>query len=158
MRARGAHLLIVGEGPEAATIRARVADLGVADLVTLDSRWQDPTGVMRAADVLVSAASSEGGPLTLYEAELAGARVVATPVGVAPDVVAADSASLLAAGSRPSDLAAALIAATERGATTDDERAARVAAAARWDVAETSPAFYDLVRSVLPPRSGAEIA
>jgi glycosyltransferase involved in cell wall biosynthesis len=88
-----AHLDIVGDGPEAATLRARADDAGLTDRVRfLGTRsHEEVMERMQAADVFVLASSYEGLPHVLIEALASGTPVVATrdagTVGVVEDGV-----------------------------------------------------------------------
>jgi glycosyltransferase involved in cell wall biosynthesis len=63
---------------------------------------------LRAADVFVLPAISEGLPMALLEAMAYGLAIVATEVGGVPDVVSDDSQGLLVPPRDPVALAAAL--------------------------------------------------
>ena len=150
MRATRAHLVIVGSGPMRDEIAERIDRVGVGDLVSMHGRVANPADLLMRTDVLVSCATSEGGPLTVFEASLAGARVLSTPTGVAPEVLATDPGSVLTAGSTPSDLAAGLVRVLAMGSVDASERARRAAGAGQWRSSVRAAGFYDLVRSALP--------
>ena len=105
-----ARLVIVGEGPEAAALRAQAASLGLADQVHFAgqvpnaelARWYS------AADVLVLGSSREGWPNVLLEAMACGTPVVATAVGGIPEVIQDTSVGRLVAGREPAAFAAAI--------------------------------------------------
>ncbi len=151
-RAAGAHLAIVGAGPMREEIVAAIARLHLDDLVTMHDYVPHPGGLLSEADVLISCATSEGGPLTVFEASLAGARVLSTPTGVAPEVVGTDAGSVLTTGPTPRELAAGLARIIELGAVGREERAARADAAAKWSSGSRAPRFYELVGSALRPQ------
>ncbi|MDI1288914.1 MAG: glycosyltransferase, partial [bacterium] len=150
LRAAGAHLAIVGSGPMREEIATAIARLEIGDLVTMHDYVPHPGGLLAEADALVSCATSEGGPLTVFEASLAGARVLSTPTGVAPEVLATDPGSVITSGSAPSDLAEGLTRILELGALRPEERAVRAGAAAKWSSENRAPRFYELVASALP--------
>lgn len=152
LRTARAHVAIVGSGPMHDEIADAIQRLGVGDLVSMHGYVSNPGGLLAQTDVLISCATSEGGPLTVFEASLAGARVLSTPTGVAPEVLADDAGSVLTAGSSPDDLAAGLARIIALGALSATERADRASAATRWSVSSRAPAFYDLVESALAPK------
>ncbi|MEO9130189.1 MAG: glycosyltransferase, partial [Sphingomonas sp.] len=85
----GAHLLIVGEGPERAALEARIAERGVADRVRLlGSTPHDALpGLLGAADVMALASASEGLANAWVEALACGTPIVITAAGGAAEVV-----------------------------------------------------------------------
>ena len=70
-----------------ARARALVADLGLDDRVRLPGWSEDVGAALPAYDVLVLPRRSEGWPLSIVEAMLAGLPVVATPVGSVAEAV-----------------------------------------------------------------------
>ena len=84
------HLLIVGDGPERAAVRARVAELGLTDSVTFAGSV--PQGDLplfyRAADVFALSSDFDNSPNVVLEAMASGLPVVATDVGGVRDFVA----------------------------------------------------------------------
>lgn len=86
-----AGLVIVGEGPERAALEVRARAKGVADAVVFGP-WADHATVisyMRSCDVFLSTSLYEGYGLSMLEAQAAGAIVVATDAGIAPEVASA---------------------------------------------------------------------
>jgi glycosyltransferase involved in cell wall biosynthesis len=73
-----AHLVIVGDGPEAANVRAEAAALGVADRVHLLGQVSDEQKyrALAVADVFVSTTQHEGFGLVFLEAMAYGLPVV----------------------------------------------------------------------------------
>jgi glycosyltransferase involved in cell wall biosynthesis len=86
-RLSGVRLLVVGEGPEDAALRARVSDLGLDDVVTFAGPVASAADELAAADVVVISSRWESGPLVLFEALQLGRPVVTTAVGAAPHVL-----------------------------------------------------------------------
>jgi glycosyltransferase involved in cell wall biosynthesis len=84
-----AALVIVGDGPEGAALRAMAARLGIADRVTFTGRLSEPDTLRRiaAAHVLVLPSFMEGLPIVLMEAMAAGTPVVASRVAGIPELV-----------------------------------------------------------------------
>ncbi len=82
---RGGLLLIAGEGPQEAELRALAAELG-ANVRFLGLR-KDVPELMSACDGYLLSSVIEGLPLTLLEAAASGVPSVATAVGGVEDVV-----------------------------------------------------------------------
>ncbi len=106
----GAHLLIVGEGPERARLKALIEARSLADRVTLlgNVAHEEMPGLMAAADVLVHAASSEGLANVWIEALACGTPVVTSNVGGAAEVLKDAAAGRLLDDVAPETIAAAI--------------------------------------------------
>jgi glycosyltransferase involved in cell wall biosynthesis len=113
--------LVVGDGPDRASLEASARELGLADRV----RFTGPLGNMRAVyeaiDLLVIPSRSEGLPNVLLEALAHDRPVAATRVGAIPAVVDSPLAGALADPESPRSLADAIRRALALGA---DPRAA----------------------------------
>ncbi len=131
----GVTLMIAGDGPREAALRALAAELGVDDRVRFlghvdQQRLPDLYG---AADVAVNCADREGIANVLLEALACGTPLVATPVWGSPEVVKVPEAGSLSADrSAPAirDAVARLLAALP-------DRAATRRYAERYDWRET---------------------
>jgi glycosyltransferase involved in cell wall biosynthesis len=122
-------VMIAGDGPLAASLRARATALGV-DVVFLGHR-DDVPALLAAVSVFVLPSRWEGQPLVLQEALRAGTAIVATQVGGVPDLTSAPDpmggpAALLIPPGDPAALAAAV-----QAVLTDPALATRLRAAAR---------------------------
>ena len=119
-------VVIAGEGPLEAELKARAAGLRV------DARFpghrDDMPALLAAAAVFVLPSTWEGQPLILQEALRAGVPIVATRVGGTPELTGQDAALLVPAGD------ASRLADAVRSVLTDPALAARLrqAAADRW--------------------------
>jgi len=102
----GAHLVVLGEGPQRAELERLARELDVP--VYLPGRVPDVTAWMRRADVLVHPARWEGFGLALLEAMLASRPVVATRVSSIPEIVVDGETGLLVPPDDPAALASAL--------------------------------------------------
>jgi phosphatidylinositol alpha-1,6-mannosyltransferase len=89
-RLADAHLVVVGDGPEAATLRQRAAALGIADAVTFAgfAPHADTPEFYRAADVFALSSDFDNSPNVVLEAMAAGLPVVTTDVGGVRELVA----------------------------------------------------------------------
>lgn len=129
--APGAHLAIVGDGPERPRIERTIEALGLTGAVTLAGQVASAEPYYGIAEVCVLSSLSEGSPNALLEAMAAGVPVVATAVGGVPEMVShGDSALLIEPGdceAMTSAIAALL---------SDGELARRLARRAREIVVE----------------------
>ncbi len=97
--APGAHLAIVGDGPERPRIERTIEALGLTGAVTLAGQVASAEPYYGIAEVCVLSSLSEGSPNALLEAMAAGVPVVATAVGGVPEMVShGDSALLIEPG------------------------------------------------------------
>jgi len=80
-------LIIVGSGPEEDSIKAHIESLNLTEHVRLLGQRRDVASLLLSADLFVSAAHSEGLPLSLLEAMAASLPVVHTDVGEVSQVV-----------------------------------------------------------------------
>ena len=87
-----ALLVIVGDGPEAATLRTHATALGLADRVYFAGHSRAPAGYYRSFDVFSLSSDTEQMPLSVIEAMAASLPVVATDVGDVRAMVAAENA------------------------------------------------------------------
>ncbi|HLX46583.1 MAG TPA: glycosyltransferase [Bryobacteraceae bacterium] len=89
------RILIVGEGPERASILQTAASLGLSNNLVLAGHQSDVAPYYAAADLAVISSDTEGSPNALLEAMAAGKPVVATAVGGIPEIVTHEDTALL---------------------------------------------------------------
>lgn len=99
-----ARLLIVGDGPEKATIEQACTELGSEHFILAGMR-RDVPNILAGADIFLLTSHSEGIPLTVIEAMAAGLPVVSTNVGGLPEVVLEEETGLLAPPRDPDAIA-----------------------------------------------------
>jgi glycosyltransferase involved in cell wall biosynthesis len=87
---RPARLVIFGEGPLEAELRAQAAALGMSQSVLLPGYVNDPQACYRAADLFVLSSTSEGFGNVLIEAMAGGVPVVSTDAPHGPREILAD--------------------------------------------------------------------
>jgi len=75
------QLVIVGDGPERASLEAQTSRLGITDQVCFAGRQDDVRSYLFAADIFVLPSITEGISNALLEAMSAGLACLATPVG-----------------------------------------------------------------------------
>lgn len=82
-----AHLLVVGDGPQFAPLKAQIGDLRLGDAVTLAGFRDDVPDLMRAADIFVLPTLGDALPTVVMEAMAAHLPVVVSDVGGLSDMV-----------------------------------------------------------------------
>ena len=80
------RVVLAGDGPDAAAVRALMGELGVADRVLVLPAANGPD-VIPAFDLFLMTSRYEGFPYVLLEALAAGCAIVTTPVGGVVDCV-----------------------------------------------------------------------
>jgi glycosyltransferase involved in cell wall biosynthesis len=120
------HCAIAGRGAEERALLELAAEEGISDQFHLLGYRSDVADVLAAADVFVMPSHSEGLPLALLEAMLAGRAIVATDVGGVPEAVRDGREALLVPPAEHGPLALAL-----QGLLDDPDLRERLAASAR---------------------------
>ena len=142
-----ARLLVVGDGPDGASLRARADASGLASRVTFAGAMPARHAFAKGR-VLVVPSRAESLPYIVLEAAAAGLPVVATDVGGVSEIVAGTSTKLVP----PDDVAAlarALCAAlADPAATAAEALALRDNVARRFTVATMTTGILDFYRSV----------
>ncbi len=149
------RVVVVGDGPARAGLQDELHTLGVEDRMTLTgSLTRDQLlQQFRAADVFVSLSLHEAFGLTLLEAAVAGAGVVATDLAAHREVAAllpAGAIRLVPVDSEPAQVAAAILAAADDRGRLD---AAGLGDPRRWTVPSwdgTAGRVLDVYRAVAP--------
>ena len=107
-RGRAVRLVIVGEGGDRPALERLIAELGLADRVTLAGWQADVRGYFEAMDVFALSSLREGLPNVVLEAMALEVPVVATRVNGVPRLVQDGVNGLLVEAGDPATLAAAL--------------------------------------------------
>lgn len=106
VRARDAHLDIIGDGPLRLALEAQVRDLDISDRTTFHGFVPDPERIMAGADIFVLTSTSEGFGNVIVEAMALGLPVVATDCPYGPAEILGDSEyGLLAPVGQPDGVA-----------------------------------------------------
>jgi glycosyltransferase involved in cell wall biosynthesis len=91
-----ARLIIVGDGPQDAALRAKVAELGLGERVLFAGRRDDVAPWLNALDVFaLPSTGNEGVPQALMQAMACAVPVVTTPVGGIGELVRDGETGLL---------------------------------------------------------------
>ena len=145
-RSSQARLLVVGDGPEKEGLVKSVSSLGIADLVRFSPTTAAPAEFLRNADFLVISSFSEGGPLTAYEALLAGCRLISTPVGAVPDIVEMYQEQVVVAKNHQTEaLGSALLQALAEGRPKSSPQHEVESASLRFSTQSCAADFYDRI-------------
>ncbi len=83
----GAHLHLVGDGPERSRFESVAAATSCAARIHFHGFQRDPMPFLRAADVFVLASRRESSPIVIGEARAAGCAIVATAVDGVPETL-----------------------------------------------------------------------
>jgi len=103
----GARLIVLGEGPDRATLAAQAQALGLgAEALDMPGHVPDPPSYMARADLFVLSSRWEGHPLALIEALGCGCPVVATDCPTGPAEILRSGGALLGPLVPPGDVAA----------------------------------------------------
>ena len=151
------QLIIVGDGPERARLKAAAESLGCRERVIFTGQVSDVRCFYSLADVFVLPSHSEGSPNVLLEAMAAHLPIVATAVGGVPEMVEDNESALLVPPSDPSSIAGAIA-----RVLTDNDLAQRLTAnAARLVDTRYTPQSYvrslaEIYRSVIGNRTGGD--
>ena len=148
-RVRG---LLVGDGPEAARVRALLEEAGLQDRVRLTGFREDARKLAQCMDLFVLSSFSEGTSMALLEAVAAGVPAAVTAVGGNPEVVTANETGWVV----PSDDPAALANAFHEAMRDDTVRRSRAEAGRRrfrekFGFDRMLDSYRDLYRELLAP-------
>lgn len=89
------RLIIVGDGPEAPTLKTLAQELNVGSSVLFTGEIRDVWQQLQVSDVFLMASRSEGLPLVLLEAMAAGLPAVVTDVGGMSEVIRRNDSGLI---------------------------------------------------------------
>ena len=151
-RLDGVHLLVVGDGPQATTLREQ-ARRTAPDRIHLVGALPGPTEALAAADVVLLTSRTEGVPGVLIEAGLSGRPAVATAVGGVSEVVRDGETGVLVAlddVGAPGALAARVAQGVRRALAAHEElgAAARERCLAQFEIEPVAARWHALLASV----------
>jgi glycosyltransferase involved in cell wall biosynthesis len=161
-RAQGtdAHLLLCGDGPDDAALRALALSLGADRAVHFLGMRRDVGAILRdATDVLVATAHEEAQPLSVLEAQWSGVPVVASDIVAHRDAMPPASGRVLFPLDDAEALAAELSALAAAPARRRDIAAAgQIFAHGRYDMRRYIDAFATLYGDLLAAGDGQRSA
>jgi L-malate glycosyltransferase len=140
----------VGSGPLERELKKLAVQLGIADRVRILGLREDAIGLLAGADVFILASDHEGGPLAVLEAMVAGVPVIATPVGVVPEVITDGGSGLIVPVGRPERLCDAIVALAGDKRRRVEMGLAAARRAELLDVSVSSARLATLYRSLAP--------
>jgi len=106
------RLVLKGEGPDEERLRRRAESLGLSDAVRFHERTplDNVPEDLRAADIFVSTALSDGTPVSMLEAMATGLPCICTAVGGVPEWIRNGENGVLIPPKAPEALAEAILA------------------------------------------------
>lgn len=150
-RLPGRTLLVVGDGPDREALERRARELHIDDRVTF-AGWlpaqQDVVRALRSARMFLMNSTSEGGPRSALEAMACGVPVVATRVGVMPDVIVEGENGLFTTG-EPEDLARCIATLLQDPVRTRQMGERAQAVLSRFERGRLLQEYTDALRSLL---------
>jgi glycosyltransferase involved in cell wall biosynthesis len=135
---------IIGEGRERASLEKLARELHLESRVRWHGFQPDAGRLFNAFDLFVLSSRTEGVPLVLLEARMAGLPIVATRVGGVPDIVSGDTAALVPPDN-PEALARAIVAVRSDPASAQRKAAAGAAEARKGTTTATWLDRYEQV-------------
>jgi glycosyltransferase involved in cell wall biosynthesis len=159
-----ARLVVLGEGSERDALERQAEQLGIADRVQLRGWHAEPRTQLRDWDVFCLPSRSEGFPLSIVEAMLAGLPVVASRVGSVAEAVEEGRTGLLVDKDDVPGLTGALRQLRDPAVRSAMGQTGRERAAVRFTVAKMAGAYRSLYDELLAAprrrrlRPGAEKA
>jgi glycosyltransferase involved in cell wall biosynthesis len=151
-RVAGLRWAVVGAGPLQGDLEAEVRRLGLDDVVVLTGARPSAADELAAADVVAVTSRWESGPLVVLEALALGRPVVATAVGLVPDVVGTGDGRIVPVGD-PAAMAAALSDVLAGGDPPGDRRPPEgMRGAGRYGPDDLVPPVEAVYREVLAAR------
>ena len=151
----GAHLILAGGGELRSELEAQARELRIAAQTHFLGERDNIAALLAASDAFVLPSISEGTPLSVLEAMMAGLPIVATSVGGMPELVRSGTEGLLAP---PSNIAALRDAMTrmisDKDARHAMSQAARERATARFDATVMARSYLSAYGRLGTPTHG----
>lgn len=151
------RMAIAGRGEEEGNLREQAARLGIADRLHLLGQRSDIADLLAAADLWTMPSLSEGLPLALLEAMMAGLPIVSSAVGGIPEVVRDGKEALLVPSEDPAALAGAIARLLDDAALRATLGRAAKAVAERSYHVDAMTDGYEGLYGVAPAVSHAEV-
>ena len=145
--------LLIGDGPEMASLRALALSLGLdSDSLVFAGRRDDVPFLLSESDIFVLTSANEGFPNVLLEAMAAGLPVISTPAGDVPGIVVQDETGLIVPFDETKPLTEKILAlAAAPGLRSSIGRRARERVEALYSPDGLAGRIEDIYRQVLQP-------
>jgi sugar transferase (PEP-CTERM/EpsH1 system associated) len=144
------RLVVVGDGPDRATLEARVASTGLAGSIWMCGSRDDIPELMRNMDLFVLPSLAEGISNTILEAMACGLPVIATRVGGNAELVVSGETGTLVPTDDADAMADAIRGyAVDPARTADEGRAARRRAVATFSIDTMVSRYAELYDGLL---------
>lgn len=144
------RFIVVGDGPERATLEQLRDKLDLNGLVTLSGRSDQMPAIYASLDVMVSASRQEGMPMALLEGMASARPIIATTVGEVPALIRDQETGLLVEPGDSTQLGRAILSLLTSSA--DRHRLgvnARAFVEEHFSAAKMTAAYLSLYRRVL---------
>jgi glycosyltransferase involved in cell wall biosynthesis len=149
------HILLVGDGPERASLERLASELGLASRTHFAGYQQNPEHFLSAMDAFALTSRIEGLPLALLEAWAAGIPVVSSAVGGVPKVVVdGESGFLFPNGDVPALTKALVKLLTDRNAATKMAAAGLARVREQYSLERMATDYEKRYRSLIATRGG----
>lgn len=102
-------LLIVGNGPELPMLKQSVCNLGISEATIFTGFRSDVKQLLELIDIFVLPSLSEGSPLALFEAMVAGKAIIANDLPSIREILSNDSEAILVDCHNANELSSAII-------------------------------------------------
>jgi glycosyltransferase involved in cell wall biosynthesis len=148
------HGLVVGEGPDAASVARAVGRSGGA--VRMVGFRADAVDIMHAADVVCLTSAIEALPISVLEAMSVARPVIATRIGGLPEVVEHGETGVLISPDHPSEMAVALVNLARDAARAEElGRAGRARQQRSFSIEAMTRGYADLLADLDRPRGAS---
>lgn len=151
------HFLIVGDGPERASLEQLTGALGLRPSVHFLGNRPDIPDLLAAMDVFVLTSHNEANPVSILEALACGVPVVAPRVGSIPEtVIPGQTGMLFPAGDTEAAMAAMLDLLADGSRRVHWGQHGRALVEARWSLAGMVRGYEDLIASIYSSKVGEQ--
>lgn len=144
--------LVVGDGQLHDELQELSRQLCIDDNIRFTGFCEDIYSLLREIDIKVIGSLSEGGPLTLFEAMVCGCAVIATPVGLVPDVIQDGFNGLLITAEDASEMADKILFLLENERVKMDISKNAETSVKQYDILQTVNALEDVYERALTAR------
>jgi glycosyltransferase involved in cell wall biosynthesis len=153
------HLIVVGDGPEAASLRSQAGASGISGDVTFAGAvaFEDTPAFYRTADVFALSSAFDNSPNVVLEAMASGLPMVTTDVGGVAEFVSDPRGGIIVPNGDVHAFAAALdtlLGAKDLARSAGDYNRQRVTTGFSWRA--SAHRLLDVYRSVIARRRGLE--